>query len=181
MRTKNPRVAEVGASKIGWTAFSPLRWGVLLFAIAAAVATSAAEAAPGNGEGVPAPGAAEENGMPTSPAATEATTTETTDQKPAPVKKSSNSAKVLEITTIEGQLLFPKVLFISAEDPARYSQLLHRNYLDSALDLGRDVPRPKTIVIPNVLHPAEDVSASAAASAPNATETSTPNPPEVKP
>lgn len=167
MRIAKAWIAEVGASKMGRVHLTLLGCGVLVLGIAAAAlpivaaATPAAEQAP--------------------PGAPEAATTEATGKKPGPTKKSSNSAKVLEITTIEGQLLFPKVLFISAEDPARYSQLLHRNYLESALDLGRDVPRPKTIVIPTVLHPAEDVSASAAASPPNATKTSTPNPPEVKP
>jgi hypothetical protein len=54
-------------------------------------------------------------------------------------------SKVLEITTIEGQILFPKVLFISAEDQARYPETLHRSYLRTALELANSAPLPKTI------------------------------------
>jgi hypothetical protein len=61
--------------------------------------------------------------------------------------RATPASKTLEITTIEGQILFPKVLFIAAEEPARYPQTLHRVYWGTALDLGRATRLPKHIVI----------------------------------
>ena len=57
----------------------------------------------------------------------------------------SRESKVLEATTIEGQILFPKVLFISAEDQARYPETLHRAYLRSAFEIASTAKLPKTI------------------------------------
>ena len=57
----------------------------------------------------------------------------------------SRESKVLETTTIEGQILFPKVLFISAEDQARFPETLHRAYLRSAFEIASSAPLPKTI------------------------------------
>jgi hypothetical protein len=71
----------------------------------------------------------------------------------------SRDSKVLEATMIEGQILFPKVLFISAEDQARYPETLHRAYLRTPLEIASATPAPKTICTPEV------VSASPPASA----------------
>jgi len=71
----------------------------------------------------------------------------------------SQESKVLEITTIEGQILFPKVLFISAEDQARYPEMLHRSYLRTALELASSAPLPKTIC---ATEPGDEISPSGA-------------------
>jgi hypothetical protein len=61
-------------------------------------------------------------------------------------------SKVLEATMIEGQILFPKVLFISAEDQARYPETLHRAYLRTPLEIASATPAPKTICTPEVVN-----------------------------
>jgi hypothetical protein len=66
----------------------------------------------------------------------------------AKAEQESRESKVLEATTIEGQILFPKVLFISAEDQARYPETLHRSYLHSAFEIASSAPLPKTICAP---------------------------------
>ncbi len=91
-------------------------------------------------------------------------------------------AKTLEITTIEGQILFPKVLFISSEDPARYPETFHRTYLGTALGLGRSAPFPKHIQVDTISSEAP-VPDAPAAPTPDAPEPATPSPipPEVNP
>ena len=102
----------------------------------------------------------------------------------------SRESKVLEATTIEGQILFPKVLFISAEDQARYPETLHRSYLRTALEIASSAPLPKTICTPEagVASPPADAAAVPSAAVPSAgaipdpaNATSPTNPQEVNP
>jgi hypothetical protein len=88
----------------------------------------------------------------------------------------------LDTTTLEGQILFPKVLFISSEDPARYPEILHRDYLRTALDLGRRALVPKHIEVGTIVSPVPSLRASESAP-PNAPEpaNASPQDPEVHP
>lgn len=115
----------------------------------------------------------------------EESTAEAIAPKPAasvPAAPSKIASKTLEITKIEGQILFPKVLFISSEDPARYPEFLHRTYLKTALDLGREALAPKTIQVDALVGPISEPSPSET-STPDAPEPATPSPidPEVNP
>ncbi len=103
---------------------------------------------------------------------------------PSPSSRSPRAAaKTLEITTIEGQILFPKVLFIAAEEPARYPETLHRIYWGSALDLGRATRLPKHIVVGATAPPVEGGETPPAVPLPQEPEpaTSSPNQSEVSP
>jgi hypothetical protein len=94
-----------------------------------------------------------------------------------------NAPKTLEITTIEGQILFPKVLFIAAEEPARYPETMHRIYWGTALDLGRTTRLPKHVVIGAITRPAAGNAPSPTAAPLDEPEPATPspNPEEVNP
>lgn len=100
-----------------------------------------------------------------------------------PARSPAAAAKTLEITTIEGQILFPKVLFIAAEEPARYPETLHRIYWGSALDLGRATRLPKHIVVGATVPPVEGGETPPAGRLPQEPEpaTSSPNQSEVSP
>ncbi|HET9887794.1 MAG TPA: hypothetical protein VFR10_09785 [bacterium] len=97
----------------------------------------------------------------------------------------SRESKVLEATTIEGQILFPKVLFISVEDQARYPETLHRSYLRSAFEIAHSAPLPKTICAPepeDATPPATDGSIPSASALPGTTNANiSTNPQEVNP
>jgi hypothetical protein len=84
----------------------------------------------------------------------------------------SPESKVLETTTIEGQILFPKVLFISAEDPTRYPETLHRSYLRTALQLASAVRVPERITAPVRAVYAPPSAAAESTLVPNPNETS---------
>lgn len=104
---------------------------------------------------------------------------------PSARAEESRESKVLEATTIEGQILFPKVLFISAEDQARYPETLHRTYLRSALEIASAAKLPKTICAPEAgvaSPPANPDGVSSAGALPDpANESSPTNPQEVNP
>ncbi len=105
-------------------------------------------------------------------------------QEPTPPSSrgGTSAPKTLEITTIEGQILFPKVLFIAAEEPARYPEILHRIYWGTALDLGRTTRLPKHVVIGAITKPAagSDPSPTAPFEEPEPAKSS-PSPAEVNP
>jgi len=104
---------------------------------------------------------------------------------PSARAETSRESKVLEATTIEGQILFPKVLFISAEDQARYPEALHRSYLRSAFEIASTAKLPKTICAPEpgvASPPANPGGVPAAGALPDpANESSPTNPQEVNP
>jgi hypothetical protein len=105
------------------------------------------------------------------------------ENAPRPTSAERGAPKTLEITTIEGQILFPKVLFIAAEEPARYPQTLHRTYWGTALDLGRATRLPKHVVIDAISEPETGNAPSNAAAPTEEPEPATPspNPAEVNP
>jgi len=67
---------------------------------------------------------------------------------PDPAAKPDRRGKgirTLDEITIEGEIAVPQVLFITARDRQRYHDFLHRQYLRTARELGRETVFPRAI------------------------------------
>jgi len=67
---------------------------------------------------------------------------------PGPAAKPDRRGKgirTLDEITIEGEIAVPQVLFITARDRQRYHDFLHRQYLMTARELGRETVFPEAI------------------------------------
>jgi len=59
----------------------------------------------------------------------------------------SQKELTLEDITIEGNVVVPQVLFITARDQKRFLDDLHRQYLPSAATLGRSAALPVVVCV----------------------------------
>ena len=77
---------------------------------------------------------------PKTPAA-ESNSARTPSPKPARQRK-SKGIRTLDEITIEGEIAVPQVLFIMARERHRYLDRLHRRYLKSSVEIGRETKFP---------------------------------------
>jgi hypothetical protein len=68
----------------------------------------------------------------------------------------------LEDITIEGNVVVPQVLFITARDQKRFLDDLHRRYLPSAATLGRSVELPVVVCVDMTPHESQGAEPAAA-------------------
>ena len=59
-----------------------------------------------------------------------------------PRQRKSKGIRTLDEITIEGEIAVPQVLFIMARERHRYLDRLHRRYLKSSLEIGRETRFP---------------------------------------
>ena len=59
-----------------------------------------------------------------------------------PHRSGSKGIRTLDEITIEGEIAVPQVLFIMARERQRYQDHLHRLYLKSSLEIGRETTFP---------------------------------------
>jgi hypothetical protein len=62
-------------------------------------------------------------------------------------RSSAGEELTLEDITIEGNVVVPQVLFITARDQKRFMDDLHRRYLPSALELGQRTVLPAVVSV----------------------------------
>lgn len=77
---------------------------------------------------------------PKTPAAKANSARKPSAERPRPRK--SKGIRTLDEITIEGEIAVPQVLFIMARERHRYLDRLHRRYLKSSVEIGRETRFP---------------------------------------
>jgi hypothetical protein len=71
--------------------------------------------------------------------------------EPGPASRLRSGGKgadrTLDAITIEGEIAVPQVLFITSRRQPHYQDLLHRCYLTTSLDVGREVVLPDRVLL----------------------------------